>query len=107
MKLPPQMKKFSIQALDSDRSVYMAGISYSGPITSTQTDEQFLAEKKTCAKCQNDISKTSSRIYRQTDKQTDMAKSTQLVMLIIYIYIFYRLLLQQIKKILYFKPDST
>ena len=61
VNIPPQMKQFSIQALDSDCSVCMAAICYSGPLTAIPTNEQI--------------------------GQTDMAKSTQLVILIIYTYI--------------------
>ncbi len=39
--------------------------------------------QKICAKFSVAISKTSSRIYGQTDRQTNMAKSTPLVTLII------------------------
>lgn len=47
------------------------------------TYEQLIGKKRSCAKFQQDISKTerlSSRIYRQTD----MTKPTQLITLIIY-----------------------
>ena len=63
MKIPRQMKEFSIQALDSVRSVCMTVICYSGPILAVPINEQLLSEKRTGA------------------------KSTQLIMLIIYVYI--------------------
>ena len=53
----------------------MAAICYSGPILAFPTNEQFLGEKKMCAKDQVDISKTVGlvpvymyiRTYRYTD----------------------------------------
>ena len=74
------MQKFSIQTLDSDCSVCMAAICYSGPISAVPTNEQLRGKKKTCSKFQIDISKTE-------DGQTDIAKSTQLVTVIIYKYL--------------------
>ena len=53
----------------------MAAICYSGPISVVPTSEQLLCEERTGAKFQID----------STDIPTDMAKSTQLIMLIIYV----------------------
>ena len=44
-----QLKKISIQALDSYRVVCMAAICYSGPTSAVPTNKQLLAEKRTCA----------------------------------------------------------
>ena len=55
-----QINKFSIQDLGFDRSVCMAAIRYSGPISELPTNEQLLAEKRTCAKFQINI-------HRQTN----------------------------------------
>ena len=44
MKISRQMEKFSIQELDSDCSVCMAAICYSGPISAIPTNEQLLSE---------------------------------------------------------------
>ena len=65
MKISRKKKKFSIQALVSDRSVCMAAICYSGPISMVSTNKQFLGEKRTCAKFQIDISKIKGlvRVY--------------------------------------------
>ena len=63
------------------------------PITTGFPAKEQLLEKSMCAKFQIDLKTwgTSSHIYRQTDGRTHMAKSTQLVILIIYIHIsFYR-----------------
>ena len=49
VKIPRQMKEFSIQVLNSDCSVCMAAICYSGPISAVPTNEQLLSEKKTGA----------------------------------------------------------
>ena len=49
VKILRQIKKFPIQELDSDRSVCMAAICYSGP-----TNEQLLSEKKAGTKFQID-----------------------------------------------------
>ena len=69
------MKKFSAQALDSDRSICMAAICYSDPIS-----DQLLEENRTYVKFQIDISKTEGlvRVYtgKRMDRQTDMTKST-------------------------------
>ena len=85
VKISHQMKKFPIQVLDSDCSVCMA-VELSIP-----TNELLLSEKKKFAKFQIDSLKTEGLVCkytcRQTDRQTDMAKSTQLIMLIIYVYI--------------------
>ena len=66
-----RMKKFSIQTLDSDCSVYMAAICYSDPISAVPTNEQLLGEKKKCSKFQIDISKTEGLVRVYTDGQTD------------------------------------
>ena len=46
VKIPRQMKKFSMQALDSDCSVCMAAICYSGPILDVLINEQLLSEER-------------------------------------------------------------
>ena len=89
MKISRQIKRFSIQALDSYRSVYMVAICYSGLISAVPTNEQRLGEKRTCAKFQIDISKTEGLVRIYADEQTDMAKSNQLVTLITYIHIYF------------------
>ena len=66
VKISCQIKKFSIQTLYSDRSVCMAVICHSGPISAFPTNEQLLGEQRTCAKFQIDVSKTENR---QTDGQ--------------------------------------
>ncbi len=71
MKIPRQMKEFSIQALDSDCSVCMAAICYSDPISAVPTNEQLLCEKSTGAKFQIDISKTEGLVRVYTDGRTD------------------------------------
>ena len=75
VKIARQIKKFSIQALDSDRLVCMPAICCSGPITAVATNEQILGEKRTRAKFQIDIDKW-------TYGQTEIIKSSQLVTLI-------------------------
>ena len=50
MKIPRQMKKFSIEAFDSDRSVCMTAKCYSGPISAVPTNEQLLSEESSGAK---------------------------------------------------------
>ena len=79
VKILLQIKKFPIQGLASNCLVCMAAICYSAPT------EQLLSEKRTGVKFQIDSLKTkgtSLHIYTQTD----MAKSTQLIILIIYVY---------------------
>ena len=71
VKIPRQMKEFSIQTLDSDCSVCMAAICYSGPISAVPTNEQLLGKKKTCSKFQIDISKTEGLVRVYTDGRTD------------------------------------
>ena len=44
------MEEFSIKALDSDCSVFMAAICFSGPISAVPTNELLLSEKRTGAK---------------------------------------------------------
>ena len=43
--LSTQMKTLSIQAFDSDRSVCMVAICYSGPISMVTANEKLLVEK--------------------------------------------------------------
>ena len=81
MQILRQIKKFSIQVVDSDCSVCMAAIWYSGPISVVPTNEQFFSEKWTGAKFQSDSLKTEGLVCIYTD----MAKSTQLIVLIIYV----------------------
>ena len=94
VKTSRQMKKFSIQALDSVHSVCMAAICYSDPISTVLKNQQLLQKKNMCAKFQNDISKTEGLVGVYTGRQMDMAELVQLVMLFIYIHIctciFYR-----------------
>ena len=91
VKISRQKKKLYIQALDADRSVCLAAICYSGPISAVPNNEQLLVEKRTGAKFQIDISKTEGlglvRMY--TDRQTDIAKSAQVATLIVYICIYF------------------
>ena len=58
VKLLRQIKKFPIQALNSDSSVCVAAICYSGPISVVPTNEHLLSEKRTGAKFQIDNLKT-------------------------------------------------
>ena len=53
-----QIKKFFIQKVNFDRSVYMSAISYCDPMWTVPTNEQLLGEEETCAKFEIDISKT-------------------------------------------------
>ena len=71
VKIPRQMKGFSIQALDSDCSVFMAAICYGGPISVVPTNEQLLCEKRTGAKFQIDSLKTEGLVCIYTDRRTD------------------------------------
>ena len=50
VKISRQIKEFSIQVLDSDCSVCMAAICYSGPIWAVPTNEQLLSEESTGTK---------------------------------------------------------
>ena len=65
------MKEFPIQTLDSDCSVFMAAICYSGPISVVPTNEQLLCEKRIGAKFQIDSLKTEELVFIYTDRQTD------------------------------------
>ena len=76
VKFSRLLKKFSIQVLDSDRSVCMSAICYSGPISAVTTNEQLLMEKSMYSKFQNDISKTEGLVRVHTDRQTERAIST-------------------------------
>ena len=58
MNISRQMKKFFMQALDSDCSVCMAAISYSGPVSAVPTNKQLLGKKRLYDKFKIDISKT-------------------------------------------------
>ena len=58
VKISFQIKKFFMQARDSDRSVCMAAICYSGPISAVSTYYQLFVKKRTCDELQIDISKT-------------------------------------------------
>ena len=71
VKIPRQIKEFPIRTLDSDCSVCMAAICYSGPISAVPTTEQLLGEKKKCSKFQIDISKTEGLVRVYTDGQKD------------------------------------
>ena len=88
MKTPRQMKEFFILAFDSDRSVCTAAIYYSGPISTVPTKEQLLSEERTGGKFHIDSLKTEGLVRICTHSHTGMAKSTQLVTLIIYIYTY-------------------
>ena len=89
VKISRQIKELAIQVLDYDCSVCMAAIRYSGAISAVPTKEQLLDEKSTRAKFQINNLKADGivrvYIYRQTGRQTEMAKSTSLDTLIIYI----------------------
>ena len=52
VKISRQIKKLSIQALHSDRSVCRAAICYSGPISAIPINEQLLSDKRSVAKFQ-------------------------------------------------------
>ena len=82
VKISRQMKKLSIQALDSNRPVCMAAICFNGPMLALPTNEQLFREKRTCAKFQIDIdylSKTEGLVRVCTNRQTDITKLTQFV----------------------------
>ena len=95
VKISRQIKKFSTKARDSDRSVSIGAICYSGSIFGGS--EKWAASYGEMNMCefQIDNSKTEEifQVYTngRTDRQTVMAKSAQLVYQIIYVYIiFYR-----------------
>ena len=83
-----QKKKFSLQELNLDRSVCMAAIWYSGMVSAvTYTCRQLLGQNKTCAIFRAVSHKLGNYFaYIYIDGQTDMAKSTQLITMIIFIY---------------------
>ena len=56
VKILCQIKKFSIQGLDFDRSVCMAAICYSGSLSAIPTYKQLLGEKTLCENFQIGIS---------------------------------------------------
>ena len=56
MKIPRQMKEFSIQALDADCSVCMAAICYSHPIYKISSEITLLPQIIICAKFREDTS---------------------------------------------------
>ena len=66
----------------------MTAIYYNGLISAVSTNEQLFGEKITCAEFHIDISKTEYLVRVYTDGQTNIDKSTQLPMLIIYIYTY-------------------
>lgn len=70
----------------------MGAIRYSGSISAVPTtNKQLLGGKRIRAIYQNDSLKTEyiyRQTYEQTYRQTDMAESTHLVTLIIYIYTY-------------------
>ena len=70
VKIPRQIKEFFIQTLDSDCSVCMAAICYSGPIAAVPTNEQLLCEKRTGAKFYIDSLKTEELVCIDTDRRT-------------------------------------
>ena len=71
VKIPSQMKEFSIQTLDSDCSVCLAAICYSSPISPVPTNEQLLCEKRAGVKFQIDSLKTEGLVCIYTDRHTD------------------------------------
>ena len=89
VKISRQIKMFSIQEFVFDRSVCMPAVCYSGLILVIPTNGQLLEEKKTCAKLLLDISKSEWLIHVYTNRQMDMAQTTQLIMLIIQIHIYF------------------
>ena len=62
VKILRQIKKFPIQAIDSEGLVCRATICYSGPISVVPKKEQLLGERRMGVKFQY-----SSRVYRRTD----------------------------------------
>ena len=69
VKISCQMKRFSIQELDLDRSVCMSAICYSAPILVLAANEQ---QKSTFAKFQINISKTEALIRVYTDRRKEI-----------------------------------
>ena len=74
----------------------MTAARYSDPISAMPTNEQLLRGKRMYAKFQIDISKSEGLIRVYTHRRSDgltegMAKSTQLMTLIIYIFVVYTL----------------
>ena len=62
VKISLKMKKLSIQARHSDRSVCMAAICYSGAMSAIPTNKQLLGEKRMSAKLQVDNLKTEALV---------------------------------------------
>ena len=56
-----------MQALDSDRSVCMSALCFSGPISSVPANEQLLSEKRTGEKFHIDSFKTEGLVCIYTD----------------------------------------
>ena len=75
------VKKYSKQAFNSYCSACMAAICYRDPISAVPTNEQLLSEERIGAKFQIDSLKTEGLVRVYTDRRTDIAKSTQLIML--------------------------
>ena len=71
MKISRQTQKFSIQEFNFDRSVCMAAICYSDPISAVQINEQLFAYKRTYTKLQFDNTKTDGLVFIYTDRRTD------------------------------------
>ena len=67
VKILCQIKKFTIQVLDSDCSVCMSAICYGGPISAVPTNEQLLSQKWTGANFQIDSFKTEGLVCIYTD----------------------------------------
>ena len=93
MNISRQIKEISMQALYNDRSVTMAGICYSDPISTIPTNEQHLSEKRRGAKFQIDSLKTGDKFaYIKTDRRTLLRGYIQLEFLfcnlIVYLFIF-------------------
>ena len=70
VKIYCQMKKFFIHKLHFERSLFMAAICYSGPISVVRTN-MLLWVQRTCAKFQIDISNIEGLIRVYIDGQTD------------------------------------
>ena len=66
-----QIKKFSIQERDFDRSVWMAAICYKYPISVVPTNKQLLREKNTCENIQADVPKTEALVRVYANGRTD------------------------------------
>ena len=82
VKISRQIKKFSIQELNFERSVCMAAICFSGPITAIPTNEQHLEVKRSCASLQNDISKTEALVCVYTERRQIKRISTYICTLV-------------------------